>query len=251
MLCKICGAEIGEGMNFCAVCFAPVDEQNSLANVQSQTLAPETSAYTPDPAAAQMPVATNTAPAAEPKPKKGKTALIIAIVAVVLIGTVAALFATGVLDFDKATGGVFKTYTVVGEWEMAYGDDVTTVFKIDEDYNVVFEGMDSEMEEMTELGMTMDYYYDEEKSSIIMAMEMYGISYDFEMPCELCEDFLIVSLPEIFTQALGSDADLDPIILRRVGTDGDPIEFFKEKFGKDEYMWDPENADALESMFSF
>ncbi|MBQ6797202.1 MAG: zinc-ribbon domain-containing protein [Clostridia bacterium] len=244
MLCKNCGAELGEGMKFCSVCAAPVEEQTALANVQSQTIADGT-------AAAQLPVAANTAPASESKPKKGKVILIIAIVAVLLIGAVAALFATGVLDFDKVTGGVFKTYTVVGEWEMAYGDDVRTVFEIDEDYNLTFDGMDEDMELAESFGMTYKYYYDEEKSSIIIAAEIYGLSYNFKMPCELCEDFLIITLPEVLTEMLSdADVEIDPIILRRVGTDGDPIEFFKEKFGKDEYMWDPEKEDAFSSFES-
>ncbi|MBE6765314.1 MAG: hypothetical protein E7546_05485 [Ruminococcaceae bacterium] len=271
MLCKNCNAEITEGLQFCPNCAAPIVEAPAAA-VETATVeatpveaapiavapvetAPAEMTYAAPapveqaPAAPQLPVVTNTVPTPEPKSSKGKKALVISLIAaVVIIGTVIALFATKVLSCDGLKENLFpEQYSVVGEWEFVYGEESTKVFEIDEDHNLIL--ADSDMEDLDSLGMDMNFSYNDDKEEIEWEMGMYGFSYTFSMPCKLHEDFLVVGMPDLFEEALG--LDMDPFVLRRVGTDGDPVEFYKEEYEDDEYLWDAENPEQLMEMMDF
>lgn len=247
MLCKNCSVEIPEGLAFCPNCAAPIAEQTEVQTIAMEAGAPAAENTVDEQTAAPA------APAqAEPVPQKKKmktwVKVLIIVLAVLLTigGAIAALFATGAIDaITKAFTGIFeeeKVYTVVGEWEFVYGEEKATVFEIDEDYNLILESE----EELDMGGVSMEFFYDEEDSEIKMEMSVYGLAYTIGMPCKLYNDFLVVGMPEMFTDLLG--LDMDPIVLRRVGTDGDPVEFYKEEFDTEEYLWDPENPDELKEI---
>lgn len=257
MLCKNCSVEIPEGLSFCPNCAAPIAEQTEseaivLGAVQPAVPAENQIAPVQQEAVA-MPMQAPAAPMqqqAQPQKKKMKTwvKVLIIVLAVLLTigGAVAALFATGAVDaLGKAFSEIIeetKVYTVVGEWEFVYGEETATVFEIDEDHNLILESG----EEFYTDEISIGYYYDEDDSEIKVEMSVYGLSYTIGMPCKLYNDFLVVGLPEMFSDLLG--LDMDPIVLRRVGTDGDPVEFYKEEFDTDEYLWDPENPGKLKDI---
>ena len=227
---------------------APVSD--GLVNVeqaQPEQAQPEQAqlAAQPEQAIPTLPVASTTVPAQEPKTKKGTKILIgVLIGLVVLMGIFAVLCALDVIDFKKVSEEIIKpkTYSVVGDWEFVYGDKAQTILTIDEDFDVTVSGGDAGL---GGFGKT-EYTYNEEDKAIDMKMTILGFSNTVSMPCELCEDFLIVSVPDMLS---GLGMKLDPITLRRVGTDGDPVAFYKEKFGVEEYTWDPANSNALSSIF--
>lgn len=255
MLCKNCSVEIPEGLAFCPNCATPIAEQTIAMGagapaadntVAEQTAAPADNQIVPvQQEAAAVPMQ---APVQQKKKMKTWVKVLIIVLAALLTigGAIAALFATGAIDaITKAFTGIFeeeKVYTVVGEWEFVYGEEKATVFEIDEDHNLILESE----EELDMGGVSMEFFYDEEDSEIKMEMSVYGLAYTIGMPCKLYNDFLVVGMPEMFTDLLG--LDMDPIVLRRVGTDGDPVEFYKEEFDTEEYLWDPENPDELKEI---
>lgn len=272
MLCKNCSVEIPEGLAFCPNCAAPIAEQTEAqviamgagAPVAENTVAEQTAAPTEyqiapvQQEAVAMPMQVPAAPVqadsvqqpAQPQKKKMKTwvKVLIIVLAVLLTigGAIAALFATGAFDaLAKAFSQIVeetKVYTVVGEWEFVYGEEKATVFEIDEDHNLILESD----EELDMGGVSVEFFYDEKDNEIKMEMSVYGLAYTIGMPCKLYNDFLVVGMPEMFTDLLG--LDMDPIVLRRVGTDGDPVEFYKEEFDTEDYLWDPENPDELKEI---
>ena len=113
----------------------------------------------------------------------------------------------------------------VGKWELCESEDEATLYlKIDEDGDVAGEFV-TLMQDA--IGVDCDFSYDFEDETFDIEYEGITISID----CYADGDFLIID-PEKISE--GSD----PMILRRVGTDGDPVEYYYDNFEDDDWEFD-------------
>lgn len=119
----------------------------------------------------------------------------------------------------------------VGKWELVTGEDEAERYlKIDEDGDVAGEFV-TLMQDA--IGVECDFSYDFDDESFDIEYEGITISID----CYADGDFLIID-PEKISE--GSD----PMILRREGTDADPVEYYYDNFDGDEWSFDYTLADG-------